>query len=181
MYGVVIIFALIYHHTMKNSARIFLSIAILFTSSTITKAQVSASTVKIAGEVSAPFEIKLSDLQQYNKVHVKYKDKDGNYHDYSGVVLAELLQKAGAPLGKELHGKNLAKFVVAEGSDGYQAVFALAELDKGFTDSLVILAVTIDSKPLSPTDGPFRIIVQDEKKQARCVRMVTSIKVESAK
>jgi len=166
---------------MKISAVTVLSIVILFITGTITKAQVTTPAVKITGEVSTPFDIKLSDLQQYNQAQVKCKDKDGNYHNYSGVVLADILQKAGVPLGKELHGKNLAKFVVAEGSDGYQAVFALAELDKGFTDRLVILAFTIDGKPLSPTEGPFRIIVQDEKKQARCVRMVTSIKVESAK
>ncbi|WP_295796037.1 molybdopterin-dependent oxidoreductase [Mucilaginibacter sp.] len=166
---------------MKSTVITFLCIAILFITSTITKAQVTAPNVKITGEVSTPLDIKLSDLQLYSQVQVKYKDKDGNYHNYSGVVLADILQKAGVPLGKELHGKNLAKFVVAEGSDGYQAVFALAELDKGFTDRLVIIAVTIDSKPLSPTEGPFRIIVQDEKKQARCVRMVRTIKVESAK
>ena len=166
---------------MKSSVVTFLSIAILFITGTITKAQETAATVKITGEVSTPLEIKLPDLQQYNQAQIKYKDKDGNYHNYSGVVLADILQKAGVPLGKELHGKNLAKFVVAEGSDGYQAVFALAELDKGFTDRLVIIAVTIDGKPLSPVEGPFRIIVQDEKKQARCVRMVTAIKVESAK
>jgi DMSO/TMAO reductase YedYZ molybdopterin-dependent catalytic subunit len=166
---------------MKSTIVTFLSIAILFITGTMTKAQVTAPTVKITGEVSTPLEIKLSDLQQYSQAQIKYKDKDGNYHNYSGVVLADLLQKAGVPLGKELRGKNLAKFVVAEGSDGYQAVFALAELDNGFTDRQVILATTIDGKPLAATEGPFRIIVQDEKKQARCVRMVTAIKVASAK
>ena len=166
---------------MKISAVTVLSIVILFITGTITKAQVTTPVVKITGDVSTPLDIKLSDIQQYNQAQIKYKDKDGNYHNYSGVVLADILQKAGVPLGKELHGKNLAKFVVAEASDGYQAVFALAELDRGFTDRLVILAITVDGKPLSPTEGPFRIIVQDEKKQARCVRMVTAIKVESAK
>ena len=166
---------------MKSSIISFLSIVILFITSPVAKAQITGPIVKVTGEVRAPLDLKLSDLQQYNQVQVKYKDKDGNYHNYSGVVLADILQKAGVPLGKELHGKNLAKFVVAEGSDGYQAVFALAELDNGFTDRQIILAMTIDGKPLAATEGPFRIIVQDEKKQARCVRMVTAIKVESAK
>ncbi|MEP6610251.1 MAG: molybdopterin-dependent oxidoreductase [Mucilaginibacter sp.] len=166
---------------MKSYIITFLSIVILLIASPLTKAQITGPTVKVTGEVSTPLDLKLSDLQQYSQVQVKYKDKDGNYHNYSGIVLADILQNAGVPLGKELHGKNLAKFVVAEGSDGYQAVFALAELDKGFTDRQIILAITIDGKPLPPTEGPFRIIVQDEKKQARCVRMVMAIKVGSVK
>jgi DMSO/TMAO reductase YedYZ molybdopterin-dependent catalytic subunit len=166
---------------MKKYTIALISFLILTISARGTKAQITDALLKVTGEVTTPLELKLTDLQQYNKVDVKYKDKDGNFHNYSGVVLADILQKAGVPLGKELHGKNLAKFVVAEGSDGYQAVFALAELDKGFTDKQVILAITIDGKPLPPTEGPFRIVVQDEKKQARCVRMVTAIKVQSAK
>jgi len=166
---------------MKKYIVVLISSLLLSIATLVTRAQDTGPLLKVTGEVSTPLEIKLPDLQQYNQAQIKYKDKDGKFHNYSGVVLADILQKAGVPLGKELHGKNLAKFVVAEGTDGYQAVFALAELDKGFTDRLVILAVTIDGKPLSPTEGPFRIIVQDEKKQARCVRMVTAIKVESAK
>lgn len=65
--------------------------------------------------------------------------------------------------------------------DGYQVVFALAELDNAFTDKKIILASQIDDKPLAQTDGPFRIIVQGEKKPARCIRMVTAIKIQSAK
>lgn len=137
--------------------------------------------VKVSGEVTMPLELKLSDLQQMPQTTVIRKDKDGNDHSYSGVVLAVILQKAGATMGKDLKGENLTKYVSVEASDGYQVIFALAELDKDFTDRTIILADTVDGKPLAPGDGPFRIIVQDEKKPARCIKMVTAIKVAFAK
>ena len=105
------------------------------------------------------------------------KDKEGKDHIYKGVLLGEILQKAGATLGENLKGANLTKYVLAEASDGYKATFALTELDKAFTDRAIILTNTVDGKPLPATEGPFRIIVQDEKKPARCVRQLISLKV----
>lgn len=144
-------------------------------------AQAKEASVKVTGEVLTPLDLKLDDLQQFKQVELKRKDHDGNDHTYTGVMLSDILQKAGVTLGKELHGKNLSKYAQVEASDGYQVVFALAELDKDFTDRMIILASKIDGQPLAPTDGPFRIIVQDEKKPARCIRMVTAIKIQTAK
>ncbi|QKJ32105.1 molybdopterin-dependent oxidoreductase [Mucilaginibacter mali] len=142
---------------------------------------VKEATVKISGEVSAPFELKLADINQFPQTQVSRKDRDGKDHIYTGVLLSAILQKAGATMGKDLKGENLAKFASVEASDGYQVIFALAELDKEFTDRQIILATTIDGQPLAPTDGPFRVIVQDEKKPARCIKQVTGIKVAFAK
>jgi DMSO/TMAO reductase YedYZ molybdopterin-dependent catalytic subunit len=140
-----------------------------------------AQSVKIAGEVTTPLDLKLADFQQLPQTNVTRKDRDGGNHTYSGVVLATILQKAGATLGKDLKGENLAKYVWVEAADGYQVVFALAELDSSFTDRTIILANMMDGKPLAAGDGPFRIIVQDEKKPARCIKQVTGIKVQFAK
>lgn len=139
------------------------------------------ATVKISGEVTTAMELKLTDMQQFAQAEVVRKDRDGNDHKYSGVLLSAILQKAGVTMGKDLKGENLTKYASVEASDGYQVVFALAELDKDFTDRQIILATKIDGKPLAPTDGPFRIIVQDEKKPARCIKQVTGIKIAFAK
>jgi len=158
-------------------------IAVLFSilALIISPALVKAQSVKITGEVTTPLDLKLADMQQYKQTNVVRKDRDGNDHTYTGVILAELLQKAGATLGSDLKGENLTKFISVEASDGYQVVFALAELDKSFTDRTIILATVMDGKPLAAGDGPFRIIVQDEKKPARCIKQVTAIKVMFAK
>jgi len=139
------------------------------------------ATVKISGEVTAPFELKLADMQQYTQTEVIRKDRDGKDHTYVGVLLSAILQKAGATMGKDLKGENLTKFATVEASDGYQVVFALAELDKDFTDRQIILATKIDGQPLALADGPFRVIVEGEKKPARCIKQVTAIKVAFAK
>ncbi|MBW4889995.1 molybdopterin-dependent oxidoreductase [Mucilaginibacter sp. HMF5004] len=140
-----------------------------------------AQSVKVTGEVAIPLELKLTDVAQMPQTTVIRKDKDGKDHSYSGVILATILQKAGVTLGKDLRGENLTKFISVEASDGYQVIFALAELDKDFTDRNIILASTIDGQPLPQGDGTFRIIVQDEKKPARCIKQVTGIKVAFAK
>jgi len=137
--------------------------------------------VKVTGEVINPLELKLDDLAQFSQTEVTRKDRDGKDHVYSGVILSAILRKAGVTLGKDLRGENLTKYALIEASDGYQVVFALPELDKDFTDRTIILADMVDGKPLPPGDGPFRIIVQDEKKPARCIKQVTSIKIQFAK
>jgi len=137
--------------------------------------------VKVSGEVTTPLNISPADLQQYKQTTVTRKGRDGKDHTYSGVTLSDILSKAGVTLGADLRGENLAKYLLVEASDGYQVVFGLAELDKGFTDRAIILADKVDGQPLAPADGPFRIIVQDEKKPARCVKQVAALNVMFAK
>jgi hypothetical protein len=114
-------------------------------------------------------------------VHNPHTNLDENY---SGVRLAELLTKFGAPLGKELHGESLALYLVATGSDGYQAVLALAEVDPAFHPGEFIVADTMliagNDKPLDAHNGPFKLIVTEDKRPARWVRNLVSIELKSA-
>ena len=144
------------------------------------RAQSTEASFKVSGEVTTPLTITAADLHQFPQTTVIRKDKDGNDHTYSGVLLSDILKKAGATMGAELKGKNLTKYLLIEASDNYHVVFALAELDKNFTDRMIILTDQIDGKPLPSSDGPFRVIVQDEKKPARCIRQVISMKVVAA-
>jgi hypothetical protein len=81
------------------------------------------------------------------------------------------------PQGKELRGKALAGYVLAEAQDGYRVVFSLAELDPSFIDNEILLADTANGKPLSGVEGRFRIIVPKDKPGARSVRMLTKLEV----
>ena len=156
---------------------------VLFITPCFSNAQtvVKQASVKITGEVKTPLDMNLDSLNKFKQTEVVRKDKDGKDHKYSGVVLSDILQKAGVTSGKDLRGKNLTKFVLIDASDGYEVVFSLAELDKDFTDRTIILADKVDGQPLPAGDGPFRIIVQDEKKPARCIKQVTGIKILFAK
>jgi DMSO/TMAO reductase YedYZ molybdopterin-dependent catalytic subunit len=104
----------------------------------------------------------------------------GSAAAFEGVRLRDLLSEAGVPAGEAVHGKYLSWIVVVDAADGYRAVFALAELDPGFTDRLVILADTRDGKPLPAAEGPLRLILPDEKRPARWVRQVMHITVGPA-
>jgi DMSO/TMAO reductase YedYZ molybdopterin-dependent catalytic subunit len=99
---------------------------------------------------------------------------------YSGVRLADLLAKLGAPLGKDLRGEALSAYVVAHGSDGYEAVLALAEVDPSFHPGEVLIADLTDGKPLDAHSGPFRLVVTEDKRPARSVRNLVSIELKSA-
>lgn len=99
---------------------------------------------------------------------------------YSGVRLADLLDKIGAPLGNALHGKALANYIVATGSDGYQAVLALGEVDPSFHPGEVIVADSMDGKPLDAHSGPFKLVVTEDKRPARSVRNLVSIELKLA-
>src|SRR5262249_38906696 len=96
------------------------------------------------------------------------------------VELSEILKLAGVKSGEALRGKELALFLIADAADGYRAVFALAELDHAFTDRILIVADKRDGKPLAEKEGPLRLVVPDEKRQARWVRQLTSLTIRRA-
>jgi len=76
-----------------------------------------------------------------------------------------------------LRGKALASYLVASASDGYQAVYSLAEIDPVFTDSQVLVADSADGKPLMGAQGTFRLVAPKDKRGARSVRMLAKIEV----
>lgn len=106
--------------------------------------------------------------------HTKAKES------YEGVLLRDLLAKIGAPQGEKLRGDEMRDYVEITGSDGYRAVFALAELDPAFQDNNVLVAISGDGKPLPDKVGPIRIVAPQDKRPARSVRMVTTIAVRRA-
>ncbi|MCE7038766.1 molybdopterin-dependent oxidoreductase [Dyadobacter sp. CY312] len=139
------------------------------------------STLAISGEVSVPLTLKKSDLAAFETISHKVKDRDGKEHEFKGVALFELLKKAGVSNGAQLRGENLVKYVLIQAADGYEVLYALPEIDPDFTDQIILLATEKDGKALENGEGPFRIITPNDKKQARWIREVRSIKVGFAK
>jgi DMSO/TMAO reductase YedYZ molybdopterin-dependent catalytic subunit len=138
--------------------------------------------LKISGEVAQPLELSLSDLSKMPRKEVVMKDKEGKLHFYAGVPIQEVLAMAKVPSGKELHGKeSLYKYVLVKSADGYQVLFSLAELDASIQDKNVIIADSVDGKPLPKEKGPLRIIAEGEKKPARSSYQVTEIFINSIK
>ena len=93
------------------------------------------------------------------------------------MLVAELLKRAGAASGADLRGSAVAAYVVATGNDGYQAVYSAAELDPVFTGSEVIVADSVEGKPLFDYQGPFRLIAPKDTRGARSVRMLEKLEL----
>jgi len=96
---------------------------------------------------------------------------------YAGVPLMELLLKAG--VAAKPHGKDLALYLAAVGSDGYVAVYSVAEVNPDVHEGTVLVADAVDGKPLTD-DGPLKLVSAGETRPARWVRNLALIKVDAA-
>jgi DMSO/TMAO reductase YedYZ molybdopterin-dependent catalytic subunit len=110
---------------------------------------------------------------------VSVKGRKGDPVTYEGVTLPEILKAAGTTLGEELRGPLLTSYVLVEAADGYRVIFALPELHPGLTDKVVLLADRKDGKPLASEEGPYRLIVPEDKGPARWVKKVSRISVKN--
>jgi hypothetical protein len=125
--------------------------------------------------------LKLEDFAKLPQKTVTFHNVHTNADEtYSGVPLTDLLAKYGAPTGDKLRGKGLSDYIVATGSDGYKAVLSLAETDPAFHSGDVIVADTIDGKPIVDKEGPFKLVVTEDKRPARCVHNLVSIELRTA-
>ncbi len=113
-----------------------------------------------------------ADLDKLPHQSVKVKDKSGEDVVYDGVLLGDVMKKAGLDLDADQHGRGLTRYLLVEAADKYRIVYSLAEIDPAFTDRVILLATARDGKPISDQEGPFRIIVPDDKRPARWVRQV---------
>ncbi|MEO7991878.1 MAG: molybdopterin-dependent oxidoreductase [Chryseolinea sp.] len=137
--------------------------------------------VTVEGEVLKPLKLTLEHLLKLKQTEVKAKDRDGKEHIFKGVRLFDLLDSAGVTLGKELRGENLTKYVLIKAVDGYEVIFSLPEIDPEFTGQTILIAYQMDGNPLPKGEGPFRIVAPNDKKPARWIRELTTIKVVFSK
>jgi DMSO/TMAO reductase YedYZ molybdopterin-dependent catalytic subunit len=141
-----------------------------------------APQLKIGGAVSTPLTLTAADLKNMPRTTLHVTNPHENKSEtYEGVLLEELLRRAGAPHGDQLRRPLMTSYVIAEAEDGYKVVFALAELDSGIMSSEVLVADTADSAPIDSKRGPFRLVAPHDKWPTRWVRMLKSITVSSPK
>jgi DMSO/TMAO reductase YedYZ molybdopterin-dependent catalytic subunit len=130
----------------------------------------------VAGDVTTPLTLSAADLKALPRAKVEMTD-EGRVVTYEGVLVGEILKRAGVPLGAELRGNAVATYVTAKAADGYQVVFSLPELDNGFTSNDIMVADTIDGRPLFAYQGPWRIVAPKDSRGARSIRMLERLDV----
>jgi DMSO/TMAO reductase YedYZ molybdopterin-dependent catalytic subunit len=136
----------------------------------------SAPTLAVTGDVPSPLQLSLNDLAKMPRQTVSVHEMDGSTNQYEGVPLAEVLKRAGAPIGA-MRGKAVSTYVLAKAHDGYEVVFTLGEIDPDFGNESIIVADKRNGEPLSATQGPFRIVCPNDKHGARSERMLETLEV----
>jgi hypothetical protein len=156
---------------MRKFAQL-LSAACILTGATLAHAQSSIDVVGLDGRKAT---IALHGLARATVVTA---DRAGIKTTHEGVLLRDVLAKAGVAFGEQLRGKALARAVIATAADGYQVAYAIAELDAAFNDHTILVVDRRDGKPLLPDSGPLQIVVPQDKRAARWIRQLTRLEVK---
>ena len=162
-------------HLLAASAVAFLPLSsptVIDVASAAAASSDSAVVLSVKGDVTNVLALTREQLiaRPQHEAQVTIHERTATYR---GVSLPELLELAGVPQGREL----LRTVVFARGADGYEVVFALAELSSDFTDRIALIADAGDGEPLPAEEGPIRLVVPWEKRGARSVRQITEIEV----
>jgi len=143
-------------------------------------AQISAQTLEVSGEVEKPLKLNAADLELLPHQTVDATEHSGEKAQFTGVPLYQILKSSGVPMGEQMRGPAMSLYIVVIASDGYQAVYALPELDPLANEGPVILADQKNGQPLDAATGPLRIVMPKEKRHARWIRQVVRIDVRRA-
>ncbi len=136
-----------------------------------------AQTVSLEGVEGQARTISAAELRAMPHQTVTLRSEDGTPVRYEGVPLSLLLQSVGVPTGKALRGPEMADVVMVSATDGYRVALSLAETDPSMRGEAVLLADRAGGAALSARDGPFRLIVEGDKRPARAERMVRDIRL----
>ncbi|HEY3780033.1 MAG TPA: molybdopterin-dependent oxidoreductase [Fimbriimonadaceae bacterium] len=137
-----------------------------------------ATILDVTGEVPKALHLTMEDLQKMTHVKLDLKEHDGTTASYEGVPINEVLAAAGFQMAEHMRGKELAEYVLAHAQDDYEVVYGMGETEPSISGRTIIIAWSANDKALGAGVGPLRIVVEGDKKQARCIRMLTKLTVK---
>lgn len=140
-------------------------------------------TLHVGGQVFNPLKLTADDLRNdypAQKVDVIYQSGDKTIKaTFTGVYLRDILDAAQLNINADAKNDKLSLFILATGSDNYQAIVAYAEIDSDFANQPILIAYEQDGKPL--TDKvPLRLVVPGDKRGGRYVSNLVSLEVRRA-
>ena len=168
---------------MKNIYRLLIAAVLVSLWAISIAAQSGASSdvlITVGGDGTTALKLTRTDLDKFTRQTERAKDHDGKEYNYEGVAIIDILQKAGVKFGDAMRGKALATYLLVEGTDGYQAVYSLPELDSSVNERLILLADKQEGAAFAANVGPLKIIVPGDKTHARWVRQVKSLTIARA-
>lgn len=136
----------------------------------------SAQTLQVTDTEGHATTLSATQIATLPRSTVKVLDHD-KPAEFEGISLASVLSLAGVQMGDKLRGPRMTEVLLVEAADGYKVAFALAELDPAFAVRDIIVADKRDGKPLDAKEGPWRVVAPGDKRPARWVRQVTSLRL----
>jgi hypothetical protein len=141
--------------------------------------------VPASHQVSVTFQGKtttftVEDLLKLPQVTVHVHNAHRNVdEDYTGPLLADLLAKAGMVANAETQPLILHSTIIATGTDKYYVVYSAAEVEPGFSNGKVIVAVTKSNGLPDTEGGAIQIVNTTDAKPARWLHGLMQINVMS--
>ncbi|HEY1493521.1 MAG TPA: molybdopterin-dependent oxidoreductase [Candidatus Solibacter sp.] len=129
----------------------------------------------IEGVTATKITLTLADLAAMPRTKAVVTD-----HTFEGVLVYDVLKKAGQPFGAQMRKAQLMKYAVFTAHDGYRSLFSLPEFDPAFTPAGALIADQMDGKPLPENKGPLWLVLPDEKTGVRSVYMLERIQIQAA-
>lgn len=142
----------------------------------IASAQSDTATIRVrhgAFNVTLSME-RIGELRMHSTV---ITSRDGETSTYEGPWLKEVLQLECPSITAIEKRTMVNSYVRVTASDGHTALIALTEADSSFRERPVILAWKKNGQPLDDHDGPFQVIVPDDRRHARDVRKAKVLEV----
>jgi hypothetical protein len=139
-------------------------------------AAAQSDVLKVGGAVPTPLTLTADDLAKMPRATAT-TTSDGNTNTYEGVLLYDILVKAGWQFGHVMGTRAAPACILLTGKDGFQAVFSLAEIDPQFSGVKVLVADKLDGRPLPDKYKPFRVISPNDKMRARSIYSLVKVDV----
>ncbi|MCC7447160.1 MAG: molybdate ABC transporter substrate-binding protein [Anaerolineae bacterium] len=138
----------------------------------------------VGGQVINPLKLTVDDLKKNypaQKADVTFLNGDESMTtSFTGVLLRDILDAVQVNFNTDVKNDKLGMFIVATGSDGYQAVIAWGEIDPDFGNQPILVAYEEKGQPIADKSGPIRLVVPGDKHGGRYVSGLVSLEVRDA-
>ncbi len=134
------------------------------------------SSLTVIDEANKSHILTAADVSKLPRVKLKVKVHEADA-EFEGCLLSDALKSCGIKFGDDLKGRRAATVAILDATDNYRTVIPLLEIDSKTTDKQVVIADHRDGKPLDPKEGPFRLVIPDDKRPIRWIRMLRTIRV----
>jgi hypothetical protein len=120
----------------------------------------------------------LAALPQHSQTVTFLAGTGPQTHTYTGPLLVDVLNAAGPTFDPDIKNDKLRHYASIVGSDGYQVIVAWGEIDPGFENKEVLVALTEDGAELGDA-GP-RVTVPGDSRGGRYVTDVVTIDLRTS-